>query len=474
MEALFFWYSKPAERIPAAESNWQEWKRVRQDTGESAVKTAAIIAEYNPFHNGHAYQLEEVRKRSGADYLIVLMSGDFVQRGTPAIFDKYVRTETALLNGADLVLELPLFCSTGSAQRFAEGAAAILDGLGIVDELWFGSEEGDLERFAGITDILMEEPKEYKESLKEALRGGLSYPAARSRALSLYLEQVLGSDRIQAQETFLKQPNNILGLEYVMALKKRNSSIRPRTLKRVGSGYHVIQIEGGFSSATAIRNSFQSGDLTAVRSGVPENCFSLYEAVMKKTSDGSLITEKDLSEALRYQLWKESGESLQRILDINEDLANRIIRLRPEFRDFSSFAELLQTRNQTGTGMQRALLHLLLEITEADVWFHQADRDAANEAVNKTILYRRENAGEKIVSRHIIRMLGISRQARNGGLLSGIPKDGPIAVTANPGTHPLKEQYRKELMASSFYQSLLFQKTGLPAVPEYSRKLLVL
>ncbi len=400
------------------------------------MKTAAVIAEYNPFHNGHAYQLAEIRKRSGADFLIILMSGDFVQRGTPALFDKYVRTEAALQSGADLVLELPLAFAAGSAQRFAEGAVSILDGLGIVDELWFGSEEGTSERFSELADLLLQEPEEFQSCLKAELKKGCSYPAARSLALSC----CCGEDLTD----FMKLPNNILGLEYVLALKKRNSRIRPCTLKRTGSGYHAEQVEGSFSSATAVRNCLLSGDFDSVRTGVPENSCRIYE---EKISEGSYVTEQNLSEALRYQLWKESEESLQRILDISGDLANRIIRLRPEFRDFSSYAELLQTRNQTRTAMQRALLHILLEITWEDT----------------------APSGQQLV-----RMLGMSRRAAKGGLLSGIPKDGPIAVTANPGTHSLREQYRKDFAASSYYHSLISAKTGKAMPGEYSRKLLVM
>lgn len=402
------------------------------------MKTAAIIAEYNPFHNGHAYQLSEVRKRSDADFLIILMSGDFVQRGTPALFDKYVRAEAALKNGADLVLELPLAFATGSAQRFAEGAVSILSGLGIVDELWFGSEEGNLARFEQLAGILSDEPSAYQDLLKQALRKGLSYPAARSLALSEY-------SRAISIEAFLKEPNNILGLEYILALKKHRCPIQPRTLQRTGSGYHTDQMEGFFSSATAIRSQLLSGNLSTVRTTVPEKCYSLYE---EKILRKSFVGPDQISEALQYQLWKESRESLCRILDINEDLANRIIHLRPDFRSFESYAELLQTRNQTRVAMQRALLHILLGITWEDAEIHFS--------------------GQRLV-----RMLGMSDTARKGKLLSGIDKKGPIVVTANPGTHILKDQYAKDLFASEYYQTVGCRNSGEPFIQEFSRKLIV-
>ncbi|MCQ2511024.1 MAG: nucleotidyltransferase family protein [Lachnospiraceae bacterium] len=400
------------------------------------MKTAAIIAEYNPFHNGHAYQLEEVRKASGADFLIILMSGDFVQRGTPAIFDKYVRTQAALLCGADLVLELPLPFATGSAPRFAEGAVSILNGLGIVDELWFGSEEGSMERFAQLAGILVDEPEEYREYLKDSLRNGLSYPVARAKALGIFCKDPSIGE-------FLKAPNNILGLEYILALKKVGSSIKPRTLQRTGSGYHAEELEGSFSSATAIRSSIMEGGIQSIASSVPENCYYLYEETASK---GLFVMPDQLSEALRYQLWKESKESLCRILDINEELANRIINLRGQFTGFEAFAELLQTRNQTKTGMQRALLHILLGITWEDaVWIEE---------------------------QKLVRMLGLSEHAKKNRLLSAVSKEGPVVLTANLANHPLQEQYRKDLFASNYYESLRVHGTEEAFVPEYSRKLI--
>ena len=425
------------------------------------MKTAAIIAEYNPFHNGHAYQLEEVRKTSGADFLIILMSGDFVQRGTPAIFDKYVRTQAALSGGADLVLELPLAFATGSAPRFAEGAVSILNGLGIVEELWFGSEEGSMERFDLLAEILINEPEEYREYLKDFLRKGLSYPAARSKALTEFCslenrQDAKDNTSTSSLEDFLKEPNNILGLEYILALKKHNSSIKPRTLQRTGSGYHAEELEGNFSSATAIRSSIMEGGIQSIASSVPENCYYLYEETASK---GLYVMPDQLSEALRYQLWKEPKESLCRILDINEELANRILNLRPEFKGFEAFAELLQTRNQTKTGMQRALLHILLGVTWEDAQIPFSNMYPMNE--------------ENKPSQRLVRMLGLSEHARKGKLLSSVAKDSPVALTANPGTHPLKDQYEKDLMASQYYEALRIKGTQERFVPEFSRKLII-
>ena len=197
------------------------------------MKTAAIIAEYNPFHKGHRYQIEETRKATGADYILVLMSGDFVQRGEPAIYNKYIRTRMALLGGADAVLELPVLYATSSAEFFAEGAVTLLDHMQMVDFLSFGSESGKLEDFLSLAELLNRKEATVLSTVNELLRQGLSYPKARSRAVSLLFPEYSSADA-----AFFSSPNNILALEYCKTLKKLKSSIKPFTLLRKGSGYH--------------------------------------------------------------------------------------------------------------------------------------------------------------------------------------------------------------------------------------------
>lgn len=194
----------------------------------------AVIAEYNPFHNGHAYQLAKARELTGADYLVVIMSGDFVQRGAPAILDQHDRAELALLGGADLILQLPCHFALGSAQHFARGAVSLLTALGCVDFLCFGSEYGDTAPFLELADVLLHEPEEYRELLSGLLRNGLSFPTARAQALSAYFSDSASFSSLSKEEldTFLKEPNNILGIEYVQALLLSQSRIRPVTIRR--------------------------------------------------------------------------------------------------------------------------------------------------------------------------------------------------------------------------------------------------
>ena len=210
------------------------------------MRIVGIIAEYNPFHQGHAYQIKKVRELTQADFILVSMSGNFVQRGAPAMFDKYTRAHAALLSGADLVLELPVSIATGSAEAFARGGVRLLHDTGIVTDLCFGSECGDLSSLERLAAFLAEEPTDYKLYLQDGLKQGLSFPAAREQAVRL-------SDPYLPAE-LLGMPNNLLGLEYLKALHLYGSSIRPFTIQREGSGYHDTDVSSGqYSSASAIR-----------------------------------------------------------------------------------------------------------------------------------------------------------------------------------------------------------------------------
>jgi cytidyltransferase-like protein len=181
------------------------------------LKVAGIVAEYNPFHNGHLYQLEQTKALCSADYVVCVMSGNFIQRGEPAIVDKWARAEMALLCGADLVVEIPVAYAMSSAEYFAQGAVKILDSMNIIDFLCFGSESGSIDLLDLIADILHTEPEEYKTNLKEALSRGLSFPAAREAGLRRYMNGKPGST--YNIDNIMNNSNNILGIEYLKALK---------------------------------------------------------------------------------------------------------------------------------------------------------------------------------------------------------------------------------------------------------------
>ncbi|NTV90828.1 MAG: nucleotidyltransferase family protein, partial [Clostridiales bacterium] len=225
------------------------------------MSVLGIIAEYNPFHNGHLYHLRKSRLLTGARYVVCVMSGNFIQRGGPAIADKWSRAEMALSCGADLVIELPAVYAMSSAEYFAGGGVSLLNSLGIVDFLSFGSECGNLDEMKTLAEILSSEPAEYKAFLKDALDTGISYPAARESALMKYLSRTSCNgfpDEALKLAGIIKSPNNILGIEYLKAIMRTGSVIKPVTVGRTGSAYNSEELQGTMSSATAIRKSLQS------------------------------------------------------------------------------------------------------------------------------------------------------------------------------------------------------------------------
>lgn len=323
------------------------------------MKTVGIIAEYNPFHNGHAYQIAMAKKMTGADYCIVVMSGNFVQRGIPAIMDKYLRTQSALKNGADLVLELPVYYATSSAEYFASGAVALLDKLGVTDTLCFGSECGDIEILSALSEALLTETPEFKQILKRQMKSGASYPQARNHALSVTAPHLTGALSV------LQSPNNILGLEYIKALKKRQSRIQPYTMNRLGADYHTASLEASYSSALAIRESIrQRKDIRYIQDQVPSTVYDLMEKAFGHTFP---ILPDDLSTLLPYKLLLEQTDSYSSYLDIDAPFSDRLSRMLFSYTDHASFCDQLKTKNMTYTRVSRNLLHILLNIYQKDM-----------------------------------------------------------------------------------------------------------
>lgn len=198
-------------------------------------RVLGIVAEYNPFHNGHLYHLEKSKQDAECDYAVAVMGGNFTQRGSCSLIDKWSKAKMALLNGVDLVIELPVLYSVSSAENFAEGSMKILDSLKIVDKVSFGAECSDVSILNEIADVLCHEPKEYQSFLSHELSKGLSYPKARENALLLFLN---GSDKTERYSGVLSSPNNILGIEYIKALKKLGSFIEPHVIERFSADYH--------------------------------------------------------------------------------------------------------------------------------------------------------------------------------------------------------------------------------------------
>lgn len=294
------------------------------------MKAVGIISEYNPFHEGHAYHIQQAKELSGADFAVVIMNGDFVQRGEPAILDKYTRTIQALDGGADLVFELPVRFGISSAGDFAYGGILALDALGVVDCVCFGSEIGQLTPLLEAAGILVDEPETFRKHLEHLLRGGMPYPAARALAL----------DEIQKfPPELLRSPNNILAIEYCIALKSLSSTIQPLTIPRIGQDYHGKNEVSGFLSATALRKK-------------------IHEA-----NEPHLALE-DFSSAIGYALL--ASPDLSCFKDISPALAERITNYLPEYHSISDFIEKCSNFSLTKGRIRRGILQCLLRIKETE------------------------------------------------------------------------------------------------------------
>lgn len=396
------------------------------------MKVTGIIAEYNPFHQGHAYHLSRARELTGADRILVVMGGNFMQRGEPAIIDKYTRTEMALRNGADLVLELPAASATGSAEYFAEGAVELLDASGVVNELCFGSELGELEPLEKAAELLLEEPEDYQELLRAELKKGKTFPEARETAFSAFLPE----------QSLLASPNNILAIEYIKALKRRKSSIRPLTIQRLGSYHgedgqpagtpHTVSgnLPESFASASTIRCQLHTLEKQIVTSCEQPAFVSLMTALAKELPPFSfgllkdvlladrLVQAEDFSLPLHYRLM-QAKEPLEFsvYLDVSEELSRRIYSLRQEFTGWNAFLDLVRTRQYTRSRVSRALLHILLDIRQ-----------------------------EEVLPPTHLRVLGFRREASD--LLSEIKKKSRLPLITKAAGHP---ELSEEIRISSLY-----------------------
>lgn len=332
------------------------------------MKTVGIIAEYNPFHNGHLYQLKKAKEITGADFAVVVMSGDFTQRGTPAVFDKYTRCRLSLLAGADLCIELPVVYATASAELFAKGAVSLLSALG-VDALCFGSECGEIAPLREIASLLFAEPPAYKEALNKALKEGLSFPSARAVAVRKCAHAGSLSGVDAAASDVLASPNNILGIEYLkalLALKKNGQHAPvPYTIKREGDGYlsHTLS-EESFCSAMALRKGIAEGNPDLLRY-VPE---SIRQEFSDTCQTKSALCADDFSGMLFYKLLSEKDAGYDSYLDVSSDLSDKIRKNLGTFTTFSAFCEnSLKSKDITLTRVYRSLLHILLSIKKEDL-----------------------------------------------------------------------------------------------------------
>ncbi|MCI8514886.1 MAG: nucleotidyltransferase family protein [Lachnospiraceae bacterium] len=416
------------------------------------MNVVGIIAEYNPFHKGHAYHIAQAKARTGSDYAVVLMSPDFVQRGEPAVTDKYTRARMALLAGADCVLEMPVCTATGAARTFAQAGVALLEKTGVVTHLSFGSECGDLSRLLDAAELLAEEPEAYSAKLQESLKNGLSYPAASSRALA-------GLSENAADLT--ASPNNLLALEYLKAILLRRSPLIPDTVPRIGD-YTGTKLAGAATSAGAIRRFLETvsphglprvfePDSPLCDALLPET-ISLYRASLHRSLP---VFPDDFSSAFACRLLCLPDEKLLDFEDVSEDLAKRILRERKTISTFTAFAEACKSRSYTRTRINRALIHILLDVRKKEL-FRLKEQDYGG----------------------YLRILGFRSGFRP--VLSEMKRKSPAVLLTKTADAPKRlspEDYavfEKNVFASDIYRAVVSARFRAPLKNEYTQGLILL
>ena len=322
-------------------------------------KILGIVSEYNPFHNGHIVHLRQSIESTQSQFVIAVMSGNFIQRGDTAIVDKWTRAEMALRQGVDLVIELPTVYATSSAENFAYGAIKILDSIGIVDYVSFGSECGNINLMADIADVLNDEPQEYSQLLHDQLQLGRSFPSAREIAINEYF---LGNT---TYTNILKSPNNILGIEYIKALKALDSNIIPITIRRNYVDYNSTSpdLEKGIASASAIRTMIQNGK--SIRKVVPQ---TTYDLIKQKAKLGQLVSGiGHYSNQIIYNLRKMSLDEIASLADVSEGLENVIKLASMRTSNIYEAISMIKSKRYTQSRIQRIMLYSLLGITKKDI-----------------------------------------------------------------------------------------------------------
>ena len=321
-------------------------------------KVLGIVAEYNPFHNGHLYHIQKSKVLSGTDTVVAVISGNFTQRGETSIINKWEKAKMAINNGIDLVVELPTIYSISSAENFANGAIKILDSMKVINLLSFGIEAQSLLQINKVADVLYNETEEYKELLRKELDKGISYPEARQNAVVSYLQE-------DKYREVLSCSNNILGIEYLKTLKKIKSKITPVAVNRKLVSYNGDEIVEDFASSTAIRNLLKDDNIDKVANVVPEKTLQILK---QNINDGTEV--QDISVFAKEILYKFRTMSLSEIADlpeVSEGLENLIKESSEKTNNLSEFMELVKSKRYTQTRIQRIMLYALLGITKADM-----------------------------------------------------------------------------------------------------------
>ena len=339
------------------------------------METIGIIAEYNPFHNGHLYHLQKSKEITGAKYSIAIMSGNFLQRGEPAILDKWTRTIMALKAGIDLVIEMPFVFASQDARGFAHAGIQLLNSLGIVDSVSFGCEDRQIACLNELVELLKKEPLYFQQILKEEVKKGGNFPKIREKAIEEYYKKFgtkFKNNSIEKLKQLLKQPNNVLALEYMISLKNTNSLIKPFPINRIGSDYLQDKLEGKYSSATAIRerifkNIFNNNHipLEGLSSSMPASSYQIILDELKKGINP--ITISCFEQGIFSQLRRMSIDEIKEIHGIQEGLENRLKESAISSFNIENLIQKTKSKRYTRTRIQRILIHSLFNLTHKEI-----------------------------------------------------------------------------------------------------------
>ncbi len=397
--------------------------------------SAGIVAEYNPFHNGHKYHIEKTREITGAECIIVIMSGDFTQRGEPAIADKYTRTRCALSAGADIVIELPCCYALSSAEMFASGSVSLLEAMK-ADYISFGSECGNLDILSRLAHLLADETPEYKSLLAKFCAEGSSYAAARMKALTEIFPKAAD---------IINNPNNILATEYLKAIISNRYSIKPVTITRNGIGYNDTDIKEGMNaSASAIRtlldsDSSESSKVSSIKPYMPE---SVYDILKDSYNHCFPVYTDDFSSLFYYKTASLINENvnLSSFSDVSDAMANRLVKNISPGLSISQTALLLKTKNIAYSRIMRSFMHILLN----------------------------HHAGSSINGNYL-RILGFNNTGRK--YISQNKGNFTAPLITKPADYA--ELIRDDVFASSVYNRIVYEKYGNLIKDDFRHELII-
>ena len=388
------------------------------------MNITGIITEYNAVHNGHKFHLEESKKQTKSDGTICIRSGNFVQRGGPAISDKWKRTEMALNNGVDLIIELPTFYAVSSAEFFAKGAVSILNSLNIVNNLFFGSEIGDAKALSEIAKVLVSEDERFQNILKENLSLGLTFAKAREKSLIEYLNR-------SEIYNIITSSNNILGIEYIKAILKLNSSINPVALKREGSNYNDKSLSQTFSSATSIREVLKNtSNIEDLKNIIPLESYEVFSKLQEQ--DYRFTFEEEMFKYIKYKI-QTNCVNFNNLYEVTEGLDNKIIKEISSSNSLHEFILKIKSKRYTYSKISRILTHIYLGL----------DNDDFKDIANENNLY--------------VRVLGFNKTGRE--ILSLIKANSSIPLITKVPRFTNNPLLKFDLQATACY-SLLNDKVN--------------